>query len=613
MIIETPWKRWTFAVLACVAASGVNVMLQPLVGGRVPLLPYFPALAVTSCCAGLGPGLALLVVAAVEVCFYWGHPTGAYWALPHAGELWLLLVFLIAAGVVVAMAVASRRLLQQARQDRQRLRAVEERLHLALEAGKVTAWETDAERRYTWLYNVQLGLKPSDLLGQRIGTSQRSDDYAGAVDRVYATGESGQFEIELPYQGERLHYLCYVRAEKDEDGRVVRVIGASVDVTELKVMQEQLRREGQRKDAFLATLAHELRNPMAPIRYAAALLGDNTPPAMREHAREVISRQSAHMARLLEDLLDMSRITRNVIELKREVFDLRGAAEQVADNARPRYGELRHRLLVSLPPEPVLVDGDATRLQQVLGNLLDNAAKYTEPGGEVKLRLEREGGLAVVRVIDNGIGIAPDEQAHVFELFTQVHTPGRGRSGLGIGLAVVKQLVELHGGSVSVRSDGAHRGCEFIVRLPLAQDAGGEESGGAGNVVNLFAQPAHVLVVDDNRDTADSLAALLRARGFAAATAYDGASALDAFAKLKPSIVLLDLGLPDFSGYEVARRLRAQQREGGLILVAITGWGQEKDREQTARAGFDLHLVKPVDPDELEHRIGELAASRRAA
>jgi two-component system CheB/CheR fusion protein len=393
---------------------------------------------------------------------------------------------------------------------------------------------------------------------------------------------------------------------------VVRVIGASVDVTELKVTQEQLRRESARKDAFLATLAHELRNPMAPIRYAASMLDDQVPPAMRHHARDVITRQSAHMARLLDDLLDMSRITRNVIELKREVFDLRAVAEQTADNVRPRYTELGHRLVLSLPPLPVPVDGDPTRLQQVLGNLLDNAAKYTEAGGEVTLRLDQEGGQAIVRVIDNGIGIATQDQPQVFELFTQLHTPGRGRSGLGIGLAVVKQLVELHGGSVAVRSAGAQRGSEFIVRLPLAQ-VPAQEQAASGNVVHLFAQPAQVLVVDDNHDTADTLATLLRARGFSVTTAYDGTSALAVCATLRPSIVLLDLGLPDLSGHDVARRLRAMQREHAPILVAITGWGQDKDREQTARAGFDLHLVKPVDPEELERRIGELAANSRVA
>ncbi len=479
--------------------------------------------------------------------------------------------------------------------------AAEERFHLALESGKVTAWECDAERRYTWVYNTRFGLQPDDVVGRRIGETIPNEDHKRALERVYDDGEPMQFQVDGRFRDQPYHLLCSVRAAgRDAEGRVTRIIGASVDVTELAEAQAQLRRENQRKDAFLATLAHELRNPMAPIRYAVAMLGEGVAPAVREQARAIISRQAAHMARLLDDLLDMSRITRNAIELQRERLDLRGVIGQAVDNTRPACAALRHRLVVSLPQRPVWVDGDATRLQQVLGNLLDNAAKYTQPGGEIAVRLDEEDLEAVVSVSDNGIGIAPADQAQVFELFTQVQRTGQGSGGLGIGLAVVRQLVELHGGRIGVHSEGVGRGSRFTVRLPLAAEVQTAQPVPDAKVVSLFPRMPTVLIVDDNQDAADSLAMLLRAGGFAASAVHDGAAVLRAFDQLQPRVLLLDLGLPDMSGLEVAREIRRRPGGAAVTLIAITGWGQEKDRAQTAQAGFDQHLVKPVDPAQLQ-------------
>jgi two-component system CheB/CheR fusion protein len=731
LIVESLWKRWLLAVVLYAVATAANCALQPLAQGRIPWLPYFPALVLTGCGAGLLPALAVLLAAAGTVTTFWIQPFGVLWPVHQPADLFIVVLFLVAGGMVALVSSWSRWLLQQARENRHRLnmalraghmatwdwdigtgavkfsegaqdifgktwthvdeawalghpddvahvratveqalrsgqhysfvnrmlradtgelrwvqthghihrdaqgsavrvsgvtadvtdrqlalqasRAAEERFHLALESGKVTAWECDAERRYTWLYNTRLGLKPSDLIGRRIGETIPNHALVQALERVYAHGEPAQFQLEGRFQDEPYHLLCSAHvADRDAAGRVTRVVGASVDITELAAVQAQLRHESQRKDAFLATLAHELRNPMAPIRYAVAMLGEGVAPAVREQARAIISRQAAHMARLLDDLLDMSRITRNAIELQREVLDMRGIVEHALDGARPTYAQRRHRLTVSLPPQPLWVDGDATRLQQVLGNLLDNAAKYTLPGGEVTVRLDLDGGEVLVSVSDNGLGLEPEDQAQVFELFTQLHREGSS-GGLGIGLAVVKQLVELHGGRIAVHSEGAGRGSSFTLRLPAAAAPQSEPPPAAAKVVTLFQRCPAVLVVDDNRDAADSLAALLRAAGYAASAVYDGTAALQAFDTLKPQVLLLDLGLPDMSGLDVARALRERPGGAALMLIAITGWGQEKDREQTRQAGFDMHLIKPVDPAQLQAVLREVGAASDAA
>jgi signal transduction histidine kinase/ActR/RegA family two-component response regulator len=491
-------------------------------------------------------------------------------------------------------------------------RAAEDRLHLAMETGRVMAWELDDERRYIWVDNVPLGLRPVDLLGRRAGEVMPVPAFVESIERVYTRGVPVLCRIDVPTDGQpvHLHLLCAMRPEIDGDGKVVRVIGAAVDLTELNIAEQKLQEESRRKDAFLATLAHELRNPMAPIRYAVAMLAGDAPAAVREQATAVIARQAEHMARLLDDLLDMSRITRNAIELRRDVLDLRTIAKLAAENVGATYGKLRHRLTVSLSDDPVLVDGDPTRLQQVLGNLLDNAAKYTPRGGEIHLDVGHGDGKAIVRVVDNGIGIAPEKLGQVFELFTQLQGPGRGEGGLGIGLAVVKQLVELHGGRVTASSEGPGKGTQFTVTLPLAQ----APPSAAREMPAATAFPSRggkrVLVVDDNTDTVEMVAVLLRDEGYEVSTAYDGRSALVVLDRVKPDIVLLDLGLPDMTGLDVAREMRRRMGHD-VALVAVSGWGQAGDRAQTASAGFDLHLVKPVEPHSLIDQVAALSAARQ--
>ncbi len=369
---------------------------------------------------------------------------------------------------------------------------------------------------------------------------------------------------------------------------------------------EEARRANKMKDEFLALLGHELRNPMAPIMTALELMrfrGD----AATQREREVIERQANHLLRLVDDLLDVARITRGVVELKRRRVPLRELITKALETASPLFAEKRHRLSVSVAPE-LEVEVDPARLQQVLANLLTNAAKYTNPGGEVQVRAYPDGADAVVVVQDDGIGIDSETLPHIFEMFVQEQQGlDRSRGGLGLGLAIVKALVQQHGGSVAARSEGHGRGSSFELRLPLlARDEGGETAvrTEGGEQMPVATAPARVLVVDDNQDAAELLATAVEAMGHEARIAHDGASALEVAATFEPHVAILDIGLPVMDGYELARRLRAR---GSLPrLIALTGYGQERDKQESASAGFELHIVKPVDLQQLGSSIEKL-------
>ncbi|QEL16242.1 ATP-binding response regulator [Limnoglobus roseus] len=357
---------------------------------------------------------------------------------------------------------------------------------------------------------------------------------------------------------------------------------------------EELRDADRRKDEFLAMLAHELRNPLAPIRNGLAILhmadGDR---AVLRRTHGMMSRQVDHLSRLVDDLLDVSRITRGKVELRLEAVDLNAVLRRAAETARPLIDARRHRLTITQPGRPVMVSADPTRLTQVVGNLLTNAAKYSDEGGHIDLILE-EDGVAIVRVRDTGLGIPADMLPRVFDLFTQVgRTLDRADGGLGIGLTLVKSLVELHGGTVSAASEGPGKGSEFTVRLPKLVRV--EEGGKAEPAAVAGVTPRRVLIVDDNPDAGDSLATLLEMTGHQVEVARTGHQAIEAAARLRPEVAVLDLGLPGMSGYELAGRLRAQAFGRDVTLVALTGYGQEEDRRRSHAAGFDHHLTKPAD------------------
>ena len=394
--------------------------------------------------------------------------------------------------------------------------------------------------------------------------------------------------------------------------RPTRTVGAELDITDrrvtearLRASEDALRKADQRKDEFLATLAHELRNPLAPIRTAAEML---TRPNLSEEqltwSHLVIHRQVEHMARLLDDLLDVARITRGKLQLRLQPCDLGTIVDTAIEATRPLLAARKHGLTVELPPELPSFDADPVRLAQVLSNLLTNAAKYTDSPGRISLKARTENGTLRISVKDNGIGLSPAALADIFNMFSQVQdSHSRTEGGLGIGLALVKGLVDLHGGTIDVFSEGAGRGSEFVVTLPCrisearpVEPAAVEE---AGTTVSR-----KILVADDNQDAANTLAMLLRLAGHDVRTAHGGQAALTLADEFQPEFVLLDIGMPDLDGYEVAKQLRLTDGGKNVRLIALTGWGQDEDKRRAREAGFDYHLTKPVDP----HRLDALLA-----
>lgn len=375
------------------------------------------------------------------------------------------------------------------------------------------------------------------------------------------------------------------------------------------------READRRKDEFLATLAHELRNPLAPIRNALEILrmpratGDTV-----ERARAMMERQVHQLVRLVDDLLDVSRVMGGKIELRRETVEVATVIARAVETVQPLIDAQNHQLTISVPTESMLIEADTVRLSQVISNLLTNAAKYTDPGGHLTLSAQHDDDCIELRIKDNGIGLAPEMQSRIFDLFVQVdHSTARSQGGLGIGLTLARNLVELHHGSISAHSDGLSKGTEFIVRLPRF-------TGATSNIVDsdtvqartMPASRSRVLVVDDNSDAADSMAILLRSDGHDVTVASSGEAALDAIRTHRPDIVFLDIGMPDMDGYEVASRVRQEYGPDGIALVALTGWGQPRDRERSAAAGFDHHLVKPFDPQEIAMLIETIRGEHKS-
>jgi CheY-like chemotaxis protein len=382
---------------------------------------------------------------------------------------------------------------------------------------------------------------------------------------------------------------------------------------ELSCLRQKVREleEGQRHiTEFLAVLAHELRNPLAPIRNAVSLMQmDGLSDSMKDWYRTVIDRQVTHMTRLVDDLLDASRITSGKIILERKPVPVALVVETAADSSRPSIDARKHTLDIDLPAEPLQVDGDPVRLSQVVLNLLNNAAKYTPEEGKIRLAVEKIGGEVLIRVMDTGIGIPADLLPRVFDLFTQGdRSLDRSEGGLGIGLTLVRRLVEMHGGSVEAYSEGPGLGSEFLVRLPLLT-VPQELPGGEATELPQQKGPRRVLLIDDNRDAAESMTVLLELWGHEVRIAYNGPDALSVAAEFRPDAALLDIGLPGMNGYEVASRLRELPGWREVMLVAVTGYGQDEDLRRSREAGFDHHLTKPVEPATLQDLLASAPVS----
>jgi PAS domain S-box-containing protein len=490
--------------------------------------------------------------------------------------------------------------------------------------GVIRSWNRAAERLFGYAAEEAVG-QPITL----IIPPERLNEEEQILRKLRRGERIEHFEtVRVAKSGRRIDVALTISPIRDANGVIVGASKIVRNITErkaseqaqqrtigeLKRAEEALREADRRKDEFLAVLAHELRNPLAPIRYAVAMARkEDRTDAQRLQAQAIIERQVEHMGRLLDDLLDVSRITRGTLMLRPSAVELAAAVATAQESARPLIEARRHTLVVKLPHEPIRLVADPVRLAQVLANLLINAAKYTDSGGRIELEARREGGEAVVGVRDNGTGISPEMMPRMFTLFAQA-SPALERSegGLGIGLSLVRGLVELHGGSVSVSSQGTGRGAEFVVRLPIGDPRDREDDAETQARAAADAKPLRLLVADDNRDSAATCAAFLEASGHEVSVAHTGREAFDLACRLEPDALLLDIGMPELNGYQLAQRIRATPWGRRALLLAITGWGQEQDKQRALAAGFDRHLTKPIDPGGLEALLQRAAPQHRA-
>ncbi|HWM90126.1 MAG TPA: ATP-binding protein [Thermoanaerobaculia bacterium] len=474
--------------------------------------------------------------------------------------------------------------------------------------GVIISWNAGAEALF--------GHSAAEAVGQLITLiipSDRRHEEQMILERLRRGERIEHYEtVRQTKEGRLIDISLAISPVRDGTGRIVGASKVARDITLQKKAEEALKEADRRKDEFLAMLAHELRNPLAPMRHAIEILRAKGPNEPELHwARDVIERQVHQMTRLVDDLLDVSRITRGKIVLRKERVELAEVVSSAVDASRSLVEESNHQLTVTMPPDPVHLEADSARLSQVLFNLLNNAAKYTNPGGHIWLTVERERDGVSIRIRDNGIGIDPEMLPQVFEIFTQAEQSlERSHGGLGLGLAVVQSLVEMHGGTVTAHSEGIGKGTELVIRLPIRlpsrlpntgndTDQPPQSAGKDKDFAGL--SKSRILVVDDNRDAAESLAMLLQMWGHEVYLAYDGLDAVEAAAEFQPDVVLLDIGLPKMNGYEAAHRIRQAKQD--VVLIALTGWGQDEDRRRSREAGFDHHLTKPVEFEALQNML----------
>jgi two-component system, chemotaxis family, CheB/CheR fusion protein len=482
--------------------------------------------------------------------------------------------------------------------------------------GTITSWNPAAERLF--------GYTAEEMIGQPIGRlipPNRRDDFERILESIRRGERVTHFETErIRKDGSRVPVSLTVSPIKDANGQIVGASKIARNITDRKraeAERDKLLQIAQRaradaeaasreKDEFQAILGHELRNPLSAIRNA--LVTARLDPSRRDRALQIACRQADQLALLVDDLLDVARFTQGKLSLCKQKVAFASVIEQALETARPLIEERAHKITVSLPVSEVTIEADPMRLEQVFVNIISNAVKYTEPGGRIDIAAEAANGEVVVRVRDSGVGIRPDMLGRVFDLFAQGgKAEDRKQEGLGIGLAVVRQLVELHGGRVEAHSEGLGKGTEIVVRLPILSTSADEAVDVSHAEVITYRGQMRVLLVEDNWDVAESMVALLGVLGHRVRVAYDGLSALDVASVERPDTMLVDIGLPGMDGYEVARRVRNDPKLRGTILVALTGYGREEDKRQAAAAGFDHHLTKPIEFDQLQELVARLS------
>jgi PAS domain S-box-containing protein len=622
---------------ALTAAIALRWLIDPLVGDLLPLVTLFGAVAIAIWAGGLGPAILVATVGYVACAYLFIQPRGDL-GLDQVPNVVGLAAYLLTCGFVIAIGQALRRARTEADEQRRIVEITSRRttevvaqqltvarlLAAIVESsddaiisksldGTIRSWNAAAERLF--------GFAPEEAIGRHISLvipPERIVEEDSIIASLRAGRRIEHFDTERRHRDGRLIPVSLtISPIHDDDGRVVGASKIVRDVTEqrrladnLRVAAAELAESNQRKNEFLATLAHELRNPLAPLSNMLEVLRrDDSDRALRERARGVMDRQLRQLVRLVDDLLDINRISHSRFELRVGEHDLAPILLQAVEASHPLIEAAGQRLVLDLAGDSIWVRADPARLAQVFGNLLNNASRYSPAGATVTLSSRREGDGAVVRVRDTGIGISESKLEEIFGMFTQLDpSHARTQGGLGIGLTLARRLLEMHGGTIAAFSEGEGRGSEFVVRLPTipAPTAAGEPAPGAAT-----APPRRrILVVDDNVDAAQSLAMLLEMSGNETRLVHDGGAVAEVTEAYRPEVVLLDIGLPTLDGFEVCRRLRARPDAASLTIIAMTGWGQDEDRRKSREAGFDGHLVKPVDFEQLERVMAERKARR---
>jgi PAS domain S-box-containing protein len=603
--------RYTVALLFAALAVSLRALLHPWLGAQAPYATVFAAVVLAVWVGGVGPGLVAAITGGLGAFFLVFR---SFSDPPLAAVLGAAL-YGLASLVIIAAGEALRRAREVARRDDEALSGERRRaeraraLHAAVVEssedaivskdleGRVTSWNEGAVRLFGWTAEEAIGTSITRIIPPELHAQE-----ASILQRIRQGERVEPFEtVRVAKDGRRLDVSITISPVRDETGRVIGASKIARDIGAWRRAEERLIEADRRKDEFLATLAHELRNPLAPIRNSLEILKlAGVDAATQAGLAAILGRQVEQLARLVDDLLEVSRVSVGQVELRKERMTLSTAIESAVHASRPLIEEAGHRLTIRQPEMPIELDADPVRLSQVLSNLLNNAAKYTPPGGEIELAARSDGSEVVVEVRDNGAGIPSEMLERVFDLFTQV-SPGTTRSagGLGIGLTLVRRLVELHGGKVEAESPGPGQGSTFRVILPAGRvgiaSQASHQPALTSSLAPAGALARRILVVDDNIDSAQSLALLLQILGHRVQTALGGTEALATVEAFDPEIVLLDIGMPEMDGYEVARRLRFRFGRDTPRLVALTGFGQEADRARSRSAGFDAHLVKPVD------------------
>ena len=614
---RSSWLRYVSAMVAVALMTGIRSALHPIMGERQSFVFFYFAVLFTAWYGGFGPSVVAIILSCLSATYFFLVP---YYSLHvrNPGDLLSMGMFFAVSSAIVAFSEANRaahRRLEREVADRKNAeRAVkesEDRFKQLFNTMPQIVWTAEPEGSVLYFngrWYEYTGLTPDESLsheGWRV-VVHPDDSKSFEEVRISALSKYGMFEAEVRLrdrQGKYHWHLIRSVPVSDDSGRVLRRFGTATDIHDRKLAEYELLEADRRKDVFLAMLAHELRNPLAPIFNAVSIMAiTEDDPDTQRWSRDLIERQVRHLAKLVDDLLDVSRITQGKIKLTKSPLPVSTFINAAVESSRPLIDSGHHRLDVSMSKETLRVEGDLTRLTQIVLNLLNNAAKFSPEGGHIHLSACQDGSQVAIRVRDEGEGIPRDMLGRVFDLFTQVnHSIDRSQGGLGVGLTLVRRLAEMHGGSIEVQSDGPGKGSEFLVRLPLIspETASSESQKVTTGGNNKSGCSRRILIVDDSPQFVSSLAELLTLLGHDIETAYDGLAAGEKALAFNPDFVFLDIGMPRMDGFEVARRLRAEPLLGGVSIVALTGYGSESDRKRSKESGFDHHLVKPVELDAL--------------